>query len=104
MNLLLVNSQDHGIHRDGLKETDDAESDFARRTLAHDVNRHAAVVLEGRALGRMNLLAVTCHPCYYLLNFFPCPDFVVFSSTANGYETWKISFWKDFYPSHTSTY
>lgn len=52
--LLLVNLQDHGILRDGSKETIDSENDFARRTLAQDVNRHAAVVLEGRALGETN--------------------------------------------------
>ncbi|KAG6469745.1 hypothetical protein ZIOFF_070676 [Zingiber officinale] len=40
----------HGILRDGNKETIDSENDFAKRTLAHDVNRHATVVLEGRAL------------------------------------------------------
>ncbi|RZS02829.1 hypothetical protein BHM03_00032917 [Ensete ventricosum] len=46
----IVNFQDHGILRDGCKEIADSENDLARRTLAQDVNRHAAVVLEGRAL------------------------------------------------------
>ncbi|XP_074591941.1 general transcription and DNA repair factor IIH subunit TFB1-1-like [Curcuma longa] len=45
-----IHLSDHGILRDGSKETIDSENDFARRTLAQDVNRHAAVVLEGRAL------------------------------------------------------
>lgn len=65
--LLFVNLQDHGILRDGSKETIDSENDFARRTLAQDVNRHAAVVLEGRALGETNysynlniILVISC--------------------------------------------
>lgn len=40
---------DHGILRDGSKETVDTDSDLARRTLSQDLNRHAAVVLEGRS-------------------------------------------------------
>ncbi|KAG8047160.1 hypothetical protein GUJ93_ZPchr0008g13790 [Zizania palustris] len=39
----------HGIIHDGSKETIDTDSDFARRTLSQDLNRHAAVVLEGRS-------------------------------------------------------
>ncbi|KAL5220995.1 hypothetical protein ABZP36_025708 [Zizania latifolia] len=39
----------HGIIHDGSKETNDTDSDFARRTLSQDLNRHAAVVLEGRS-------------------------------------------------------
>ncbi|XP_010913638.1 general transcription and DNA repair factor IIH subunit TFB1-1 isoform X2 [Elaeis guineensis] len=45
-----IHLPDHGILRDGSKETADAENEFARRTLSQDLNRHAAVVLEGRAL------------------------------------------------------
>ncbi|KAK1291680.1 putative RNA polymerase II transcription factor B subunit 1-1 [Acorus calamus] len=41
---------DHGILRDGNKETSDLEIEIPVRTFAHDINRHAAVVLEGRAL------------------------------------------------------
>ncbi|PIA40435.1 hypothetical protein AQUCO_02500261v1 [Aquilegia coerulea] len=41
---------DHGIFRDGSKETIDTEYDEYKRTLAQNLNRHAAVVLEGRAL------------------------------------------------------
>ncbi|KAG8087074.1 hypothetical protein GUJ93_ZPchr0010g10951 [Zizania palustris] len=39
---------DHGIIRDGSKVTIDTDSDLARRTLLQDLNRHAAVVLEGK--------------------------------------------------------
>ncbi|XP_066352958.1 general transcription and DNA repair factor IIH subunit TFB1-1-like isoform X2 [Miscanthus floridulus] len=45
-----IHLPDHGIHRDGNKETVDADSELARRTLSQDLNRHAAVVLEGRSL------------------------------------------------------
>lgn len=45
-----IHLPDHGILRDGSKETADAENELARRTLSQDLNRHAAVVLEGRAL------------------------------------------------------
>ncbi|EES13357.2 hypothetical protein BDA96_07G045200 [Sorghum bicolor] len=45
-----IHLPDHGIHRDGNKETIDADSELARRTLSQDLNRHAAVVLEGRSL------------------------------------------------------
>lgn len=48
---MCLGTQDHGIHRDGNKETVDADSELARRTLSQDLNRHAAVVLEGRSLG-----------------------------------------------------
>ncbi|XP_068642205.1 general transcription and DNA repair factor IIH subunit TFB1-1-like isoform X2 [Aristolochia californica] len=41
---------DHGIRRDGIKESNDAEYELYRRTLSQDLNRHAAVVLEGKAL------------------------------------------------------
>ncbi|KAI0504350.1 hypothetical protein KFK09_015302 [Dendrobium nobile] len=44
-----IHLQDHGLLRDGGKETVDAESELSRRTLSQDLNRHAAVVLEGRA-------------------------------------------------------
>ncbi|KAJ4975577.1 hypothetical protein NE237_000683 [Protea cynaroides] len=41
---------DHGILRDGIKETTDLQYELYKRTLSQDLNRHAAVVLEGRAL------------------------------------------------------
>ncbi|KAG9448790.1 hypothetical protein H6P81_008755 [Aristolochia fimbriata] len=41
---------DHGILRDGIKESNDAEHEHYKRTLSQDLNRHAAVVLEGRTL------------------------------------------------------
>ncbi|KAF8410904.1 hypothetical protein HHK36_003441 [Tetracentron sinense] len=41
---------DHGILRDGSKETTYSEYEQCKRTLLQDINRHAAVVLEGRAL------------------------------------------------------
>ncbi|XP_077237509.1 general transcription and DNA repair factor IIH subunit TFB1-1-like isoform X2 [Tasmannia lanceolata] len=41
---------DHGILRDGIKETAASENELSRRTISQDLNRHAAVVLEGRAL------------------------------------------------------
>lgn len=41
---------DHGILRDGIKESTDAETELSKRTLLQDINRHAAVVLEGRSL------------------------------------------------------
>ncbi|KAK3126857.1 hypothetical protein QOZ80_7AG0564040 [Eleusine coracana subsp. coracana] len=43
-----IHLPDHGILRDGSKETVDNESELARRTLSQDLNRHATVVLEGR--------------------------------------------------------
>nr|ACF22789.1 transcription factor related protein [Brachypodium distachyon] len=43
-----IHLPDHGILRDGSRETTDTDSELARRTLSQDLNRHAAVVLEGR--------------------------------------------------------
>lgn len=37
--------------RDGTKEVVDAD-ELSKRSIAQDLNRHAAVVLEGRPLGR----------------------------------------------------
>lgn len=45
-----IHLPDHGILRDGIKETLDNDNEFSKRTLAQDLNRHAAVVLEGRTL------------------------------------------------------
>ncbi|XP_072962843.1 general transcription and DNA repair factor IIH subunit TFB1-1-like [Typha angustifolia] len=45
-----IHLPDHGILRDGSKEIVDTENEIAKRTLSQDINRHAAVVLEGRAL------------------------------------------------------
>ncbi|XP_044978050.1 general transcription and DNA repair factor IIH subunit TFB1-3-like isoform X3 [Hordeum vulgare subsp. vulgare] len=44
-----IHLPDHGILRDGSRETTDTDSELARRTLSQDLNRHAAVVLEGRS-------------------------------------------------------
>lgn len=41
---------DHGIFRDGGKDITELQHELYRRTLAHDLNRHAAVVLEGRTV------------------------------------------------------
>lgn len=41
---------DHGIFRDGSKEIIDPQYEQYRRTLSQDLNRHAAVVLEGRPI------------------------------------------------------
>ncbi|KAH9804455.1 General transcription and DNA repair factor IIH subunit TFB1-1 [Citrus sinensis] len=41
---------DHGIFRDGTKESNELQSEHYRRTLLQDLNRHAAVVLEGRTI------------------------------------------------------
>lgn len=38
--------------RDGQKDTPETETEVSRRTLSQDLNRHAAVVLEGRTLGK----------------------------------------------------
>lgn len=43
--------QDHGILRDGTKELNELQPEHYRRTLLQDLNRHAAVVLEGRTIG-----------------------------------------------------
>uniref|UniRef100_A0A453G8X7 BSD domain-containing protein n=1 Tax=Aegilops tauschii subsp. strangulata TaxID=200361 RepID=A0A453G8X7_AEGTS len=39
-----IHLPDHGILRDGSRETADIDSELARRTLSQDLNRHAAVV------------------------------------------------------------
>ncbi|XP_022731033.1 probable RNA polymerase II transcription factor B subunit 1-1 isoform X2 [Durio zibethinus] len=41
---------DRGIFRDGSKEMTESQNELYRRTLSQDFNRHAAVVLEGRAV------------------------------------------------------
>ncbi|XP_037494489.1 general transcription and DNA repair factor IIH subunit TFB1-1 isoform X5 [Jatropha curcas] len=41
---------DHGIVRDGIKEIAELQNEPYRRTLLQDLNRHAAVVLEGKAI------------------------------------------------------
>ncbi|GAB4850692.1 General transcription and DNA repair factor IIH subunit TFB1-1 [Ancistrocladus abbreviatus] len=41
---------DHGIPRDGSKEVSDSPYEQYKRNLLQDLNRHAAVVLEGRAV------------------------------------------------------
>lgn len=45
-----IHLPDHGILRDGIKETVDTENELSKRTLSQDLNRHASVVLEGRTL------------------------------------------------------
>ncbi|KAM0921090.1 hypothetical protein ACQ4PT_007008 [Festuca glaucescens] len=44
-----IHLPDHGILRDGTKETTDTDIEVARRSLSQDLNRHAAVVLERRS-------------------------------------------------------
>lgn len=51
ISLHVLDTQDHGIFRDGGKDITESQHELYRRTLAHDLNRHAAVVLEGRAVG-----------------------------------------------------
>ncbi|KAM7250048.1 hypothetical protein ACFE04_021931 [Oxalis oulophora] len=41
---------DHGIFRDGNKESAEVSNQFCGRTLSQDINRHAAVVLEGKTV------------------------------------------------------
>ncbi|GLT83710.1 hypothetical protein SLE2022_019830 [Rubroshorea leprosula] len=41
---------DHGIVREGSKEVTESQQELYRRNLSQDINRHAAVVLEGRAV------------------------------------------------------
>ncbi|KAK2457333.1 BSD domain (BTF2 transcription factor, Synapse-associated protein and DOS2-like protein) [Trifolium repens] len=41
---------DHGIFRDGSKETSEAQNTLYRRTLLQDLNRQSEVVLEGKTL------------------------------------------------------
>ncbi|KMZ67631.1 General transcription factor IIH subunit [Zostera marina] len=43
-------SDDQGIVRDGINDTGDIENELSKRSLAQDLNRHGAVVLEGRTL------------------------------------------------------
>ncbi|CAM0880226.1 unnamed protein product [Alopecurus aequalis] len=45
----ILHLADHGILRDGSRETTDTDCELARRTLSQDLNHHAAVVLEGRS-------------------------------------------------------
>ncbi|ESQ29893.1 hypothetical protein EUTSA_v10011333mg [Eutrema salsugineum] len=41
---------DHGIQRDGTKDVVESQNDQFRRSLLQDLNRHSAVVLEGRSI------------------------------------------------------
>ncbi|KAE8711399.1 putative RNA polymerase II transcription factor B subunit 1-1 [Hibiscus syriacus] len=41
---------DHGLFRDGNKGMEESQNELYKRTLSQDINRHAAVVLEGRAV------------------------------------------------------
>ncbi|XP_052886694.1 general transcription and DNA repair factor IIH subunit TFB1-1-like isoform X3 [Gossypium arboreum] len=41
---------DHGILREGSKEMTESQNELYKRSLSQDINRHAAVVLEGRAV------------------------------------------------------
>lgn len=47
----LVKMKDHGIVRDGGKEITESQHELSRRTLSQELNRHAAVILEGTAIG-----------------------------------------------------
>ena len=66
LNHICLDTQDHGILRDGSKETLDTDSELAKRTLSQDLNRHAAVVLEGIASGssRLDRKVVLCLFCF----------------------------------------
>ncbi|GMH21897.1 hypothetical protein Nepgr_023740 [Nepenthes gracilis] len=46
---------DHGIPRDGNKEISDSQYDQYKRNLLQDLNRHAAVVLQGRGIDDVDL-------------------------------------------------
>lgn len=43
--------QDHGLSRDVSKDLTDSQYDLYKRSFLQDLNRHAAVVLEGRSVG-----------------------------------------------------
>ncbi|GAU16910.1 hypothetical protein TSUD_36680 [Trifolium subterraneum] len=45
-----ITELDHGIFRDGSKETSEAQNTLYRRTLLQDLNRQSEVVLEGKTL------------------------------------------------------
>lgn len=47
--------QDHGIFRDGSKDISESKQEHYMRTLSQDLNRQGAVVLEGRAVGKILL-------------------------------------------------
>lgn len=69
---MFLNLQDHGILREGSKEMTESQNELYKRSLSQDINRHAAVVLEGRAVGKgfpLNLFT-TAEFIYYL--FFSC--------------------------------
>jgi transcription initiation factor TFIIH subunit 1 len=44
--------QDHGIFRDGSKDTTESQHEQYKRTFLQDLNRQGEVVLEGRTIGR----------------------------------------------------
>jgi hypothetical protein len=45
-------TQDHGIQRDGTNDIIEPQNDQLKRSLLQDLNRHAAVVLEGRCISK----------------------------------------------------
>lgn len=48
----LYKIQDHGIVRDGSKEITESQHELYIRTLSQELNRHAAVVLQGTPIGK----------------------------------------------------
>uniref|UniRef100_A0A164YDG4 BSD domain-containing protein n=1 Tax=Daucus carota subsp. sativus TaxID=79200 RepID=A0A164YDG4_DAUCS len=48
--LIAVYMQDHGLSRDVSKDLTDSQYDLYKRSFLQDLNRHAAVVLEGRSV------------------------------------------------------
>ncbi|PNY05418.1 general transcription factor IIH component [Trifolium pratense] len=48
--MAILEGLDHGIFRDGSKETSEAQNTLYRRTLLQDLNRQSEVVLEGKTL------------------------------------------------------
>lgn len=49
--------KDHGIFQEGEKDTMDPQYRLYKRSLALDLNRHAAVVLEGKSVGKASSIS-----------------------------------------------
>ncbi|KAB5548275.1 hypothetical protein DKX38_011681 [Salix brachista] len=52
---------DHGIVRDGSKEITESQHEHYRRTLSQELNRHAAVVLQGTPIARYSCEIKICN-------------------------------------------
>lgn len=97
---MFFNLQDHGIFREANKEMTESQNELYKRSLSQDINRHAAVVLEGRAVGKgfpLNLFTTT-EFIYYL--FFSCTHAHTHTLTYIGsvrawwYLMSSVPFWK----------